>query len=299
MSRPIVMYSYNRPHYFRQVVDSLKSQASGSEIFLFQDGPKNVNDKKLTDESAKIFTDAFADGHIFYSDKNLGVAFNQKRGRDFTFDRFESAIFIEDDIVLNNYYIDLLNGLMDLFSSDDQIGMVSCFGESHRHKDVFQYFEYLTPNDDWNKQQENNKNHFMQMEHLWAYGFFRKAYNKIRDELENYYAILPVDYAYRSPQKILSYAVSLGLDPSKVVTSQDSILSGILILNNIYKVSTFTMNARYIGEVGVHATPEHFAQYWAEDKVTPYHSLETSYVWNSQVKQRLINMCRHKFISSC
>jgi hypothetical protein len=115
--------------------------------------------------------------------------------------------------------------------------------------------------------------------------------------MENYYALLPVDYAYRSPQKILSYAVSLGLDPTKVVTSQDSVLSGIMVLNNLYKISTFTMNARYIGEVGVHATPEHFAQYWAD--VTPFQEFNKSYFWHNQIKQRLINMCRHKFIPSC
>jgi len=297
MSRPIVLYSYNRPNYFKQVIESLKSQVGDSEIFLFQDGPKNSNDKKLTDESVNIFKNAFANGNLFYSDKNLGVAFNQKRARDFIFDRAESAIFIEDDIVLNDYYIKLLNGLMDIFSDDDQIGMVSCFGEPHRHEDVFQYFEYLIPDNDWNQQQENNKNHFMQMEHLWAYGFYRESYNKIRDEIENYYAILPADYAYRSPQKILSYAVSLGLDPRKVVTSQDSILSGILILNNIYKISTFTMNARYIGEIGVHSNPQHFAENWSH--VVPYKKVCDTFLWNNQVKQRLINMCRHKFIPSC
>lgn len=297
MSRPIVIYSYNRPHYFTHVISSLANQTGDSEIFLFQDGPVNSEDKILTDRSVEIFQNAFPEGNVFYSNENLGVAFNQKRAREFIFERSDSAIFIEDDIVLNDGYILLLNGLMNLFSKDDSIGMVSCFGESHRHPEVFKYFEYLVPDEDWNIQQEKNKNHFMQMEHLWAYGFFRNAYEKVKDEMENYYALIPKEYWRRPHVEILKYAMNLGLDPTKVVSSQDSVLSGILVLNNIYKVSTFTMNAKYIGEVGVHATPEHYAQYWAD--VTPYGSFESNYVWNNQVKQRLINMCRHKYIGNC
>lgn len=298
MDRPVVLYSYNRPKYFEQAVNSIKSQLGDREIFLFQDGPKNSEDKKLTDHCIDIFTKTFTKNQtIFASDENLGVAFNQKRARDFIFDRSDSAIFIEDDIVLNDYYLELLENLMDFFKPDQSIGMVSCFGESHRHPELFDYFPYLKQNDNLIELQELNKKYFIHMEHLWAYGFFKSAYERIKYFLDKYYQLLPKNYSHRPHAQIFEYGASLGLDPRKFVTSQDSILSGIMILQNVYKVSTFTMNAKYIGEIGVHSTTEHYAKYWKNTK--PYYKVNKEYFWNNTIKQNIISMCRHKFIGNC
>lgn len=281
------------------MIDSLKEQVDDSYVFLFQDGPANAQDKQLTEQCIDIFEKSeFKNAHTFAAPTNLGVAFNQKRAREFVFSISESAIFIEDDIVLNSYYIKLLNMLMDFFENDTTIGMISCFGEPHRHPKVFDFFEYLQKNEDWNQQQELNKQHIIHMEHLFAYGLFRDAYAKVADKLNEYYRLLPGKYAMRPHQKICDYIRSIGLEAAnnKTVTSQDSILSGLLILNNTYKISTFTMNAKYIGEVGVHSTPENYKNNWAN--VTPYDNFVSQYFWTPQVKQRVINMCRHTAVAN-
>jgi hypothetical protein len=295
MSRPVILYSYNRPNHFKQVVNSIKTQIGDREIFLFQDGPKNSQDKKLTDHCLDIFTKTFTNNQtIFASSENLGVAFNQKRARDFIFDRSDSAIFVEDDIVLNDYYIDLLENLMDFFKADPDIGMVSCFGESHRNPELLTYFPYLRQHDDFLQFQEINKNYFIHMDHLWAYGFFKSAYERIKYVLGAYYQLLPKDYDKRPHNQIFQYGASLGLDPEKFVTSQDSILSGIMILHNICKISTLTMNAKYIGEIGVHSTTQHYNKWWKHTK--PYFKTNKEYFWDNRIKQNIISMCRHKFI---
>ena len=37
MSRPIVVYAYNRPDYLDKVLQALKPQVKDAEVFLFQD----------------------------------------------------------------------------------------------------------------------------------------------------------------------------------------------------------------------------------------------------------------------
>lgn len=295
MSRPIVVYAYNRPEYLEQTLVALQPQTKESEVFLFQDGPRlQSDDKPKTEASIEVFKKHFPKGTVFASDVNLGVAFNQKRAREFIFDRADSAIFIEDDIVLNDYYIEQLNLLMDKFQNDKDIAMVSCFGEIHRHVDVFKYCDYLTRYDDWHKQQERNKNKFMQMEHIWAYGFYRDAYKTVAPYMEAYYAMLPDEYRARPHQQILQYAEQYGMKPGGVVTSQDSVLSGFLAYKNLLKVSTFTMNAKYIGEWGEHSNAEHYAQNWKDYK--PYNQLVTDFIWDDTIKQKLLAFSKAKFL---
>jgi len=295
MSRPIVVYAYNRPEYLDKVLEALKPQVKDAEVFLFQDGPRiQTDDKPKVKKSVEVFTKHFPKAKQFVSDVNLGVAFNQKRAREFIFHNNDSAIFLEDDIVLNSYYLEQLNFLMDKFQDDKDISMISCFGEIHRHMDAFEYCDYLTKYDDWDKQQERNKNKFMQMEHIWGYGFFRHAYEKVAPFMEGYYAMLPDDYRGRPHMQILQYCEQYGMDPRKVVTSQDSVLSGFLALHNFIKMSTFTMNAQYIGEWGEHSNADHYAQNWKDYK--PYNQLVKDFMWDDKVKEKLRTLCKAKFL---
>lgn len=295
MSRPIIIYAYNRPEYLDKVLEALKPQVKDAEVFLFQDGPRiQTDDKPKVKKSVEVFTKHFPKAKQFVSDVNLGVAFNQKRAREFIFNNNDSAIFLEDDIVLNSYYLEQLNFLMDKFQDDKDISMISCFGEIHRHMDAFEYCDYLTKYDDWDKQQERNKNKFMQMEHIWGYGFFRHAYEKVAPFMEGYYAMLPDDYRGRPHMQILQYCEQYGMDPRKVVTSQDSVLSGFLALHNFIKMSTFTMNAQYIGEWGEHSNADHYAKNWKDYK--PYNQLVKDFMWDDKVKEKLRTLCKAKFL---
>lgn len=295
MSRPIIVYAYNRPDYLDKVLEALKPQVKDSEVFLFQDGPRILLDEtSKVKDSVAVFEKHFPKSTVFESPVNLGVAFNQKRAREFIFDRADSAIFVEDDIVLNDYYIEQLNLLMDKFQDDKDIAMVSCFGEIHRHQDVFNYLDFLTKYDDWDKQQERNKHKFMQMEHIWGYGFFKRAYEIVAPFMEGYYAMIPDDYRGRPHEHILNYCDQYGMAPGKVVTSQDSVLSGFLAVNNLIKVSTFTMNAKYIGEWGEHSNSDHYKENWKPFK--PFNEKVTDFTWDDNIKEKIRTLCKAKFL---
>tara|TARA_B000000557_G_C20743689_1_gene429730 strand:- start:1 stop:906 length:906 start_codon:yes stop_codon:yes gene_type:complete len=295
MSRPIAVYAYNRPDYLKQVLESLKPQVKDAEVFLFQDGPRIMTDDKLkVKESVSVFQEYFPDQTVLESECNLGVAFNQKRARNFMLDRHESAIFIEDDIFINEYYIEQLNLLMDKFQDEKDVAVISCFGESNRHPDIFPRMNHLTKYDDWNKCQERNKHKFMQAEHLWAYGLTRHAWHTIRPVMEGYYAMLPDDYRGRPHQQILQYIDQYDIDPNKTVTSQDSVTCAFLMLHDFMKVSTFTMNAKYIGVWGEHSNADHYAQNWKD--IQPYNQWVSEFTWDSEIKKSIKNYCKSRYL---
>lgn len=298
MSRPIIVYAYNRPEYLDQVLEALKPQVKDAEVFLFQDGPRiRTDDKPKVKKSVEVFTKHFPKAKQFVSDVNLGVAFNQKRAREFIFNNSDSAIFIEDDIVLNSYYLEQLNFLMDKFQDDKDIGMISCFGESHRHPNIFNHLSgYLTKYDDWDKQQERNNNKFMQMEHLWAYGFFRHAYEKIAPFMEGYYAMLPDDYRAKPIQQIMQYLEQYDFSPNKIVPSQDSVTSGFLIKNNFLKLSTFTLNAQTIGKYGEHSNEEYYNKTWRDYK--PYNKFVKDFTLDQSIKEKILYISKTKFMKN-
>ena len=295
MSRPIAIYSYNRSFYLNQCLMSLKPQVEDSEIFLFQDGARILlNETDKVEQSVNVFKKHFPNGTVFHSPVNLGVAFNQQRARNFMLDRFESAIFIEDDIVINEYYIKQLNLLMDKFKEDKDIAIVSCFGESNRHLDIYSRMNHLTKYDDWHKCQDRNKHKFMQAEHLWAYGLTRHAWHTIRPFMEGYYAMIPDDYRGRPHEHILQYIDQYGIDTNKTVTSQDSVTSAFLMLHDFMKVSTFTMNAKYIGEWGEHSNAEHYAKNWKN--IEPYNQLVTEFEWDDTIKNSIKNYTKFRYL---
>lgn len=276
--RPIVLFAYNRPQYFQHTLSSLQVQIGDAEVYMFIDGPRNNLDVPQIEASVQLFEEYIPRGKVFRSDRNLGVAFNQKRGRDFIFKENDSAIFIEDDVILTSYYIRMLNNLMDIVS-DREVSMVSCFGESHRHPDMFQYLTYLTKHDDPVKQQDINRYKICQMEHVWAYGMFKRAYQDSMDIMGRYYEMLPQEYRLRPHAQIYEYMESQGIDSSKIVSSQDSCLSASLARKSYAAISTFTANMLYIGEWGEHSRPDIFQKSWG-----------TQYPFNEEIDVSMLNM---------
>jgi hypothetical protein len=301
MNRPIIIFSYNRPRYLQQTLLSLRPQVpEETKVFLFQDGARNYGsyehdkaEREQVKANIDMFQQVFPLGTVLESDRNLGVAFNQKRARDFIFEDNESAIFIEDDVVLNDYYIKMLNERMDFFSKDKEVSMVSCFGEPHRDKKIHDFLDYLTQNDDRKIAQQENRDQYMQMEHVWAYGFFRHAYREVEEIMGGYYDLIPKEYRLRPHDEIYRYMRGVGAG-NKIVSSQDSCLCASLTLKGFVKISTFTSNMLYIGEWGEHSRPENFLPSWGSQEV--YNSYQKDFVWSDEIKSKINERLKDKYL---
>lgn len=308
MKRPLVIIAYNRPEYFEPVLKSLQPQVEDDrKVLMFLDGVRKHFGKEFEEADAKgvseckrLFEYYLPNGECIESKKNLGVAFNQLRARETVFQDHEEAIFLEDDAVLEPYYISQLDRLMDFFRDDPRVGMVNGFGEGHRDKELYESYPYIKK-DEGSKEkttsyleQEMNKNRFKGMDHLWAYGFYRRAYEKVKETMMGYYALIP-DHEYRARphDKIMQFWRNKG-SSNGIVSSQDSGTATALILNDFIKVSTYTNNFTYIGVWGEHSRPDNFDNAGWNDCIT-YDREQLDFTWDDETFNCISSRLKNKY----
>lgn len=260
MKLPIVLIAFDRPDYFEQCCEALSLQADGRDVYLFQDSPWHMSQVDNTDNNVSVFRKYFPSGRLYVSESNFGVGFNTKAARETVFKSHDAAVFIEDDLVLSPWYMDMMDELEDQFRDDNRIGMVNGYcgavkgiGNSVQH-------------------QKENIDKFVAMEHTLAPILWAKKYEIIKPILYEYYDLLKHDNYIRRPHnKILRFWNSKGVvDTQKIVTSQDCATVLSMLLNNQIKISTATNNLLYIGVRGVHSTRAAYDNYgWDKFPVYP------------------------------
>lgn len=248
---PIALMSFNRPHYFEQVVRSLIAQEgtniSEREIFLFQDGAVNAySGRRYADDEAiaeciKIFRDSFPHGVVHYSEQNIGVAENFLRAEKFFFENRgdECAYFFEDDLVLTPRYLSILDDIARQCNKIEKIGYFACYGMLHAEED----------------DQRTNISSITRIRHLWGFGIFRRHWLDMQPHLKAFYDyVLGKDYRQRPTKEILEHYQSKGILAG--ASSQDDIKYATTHYLNRVGINTYLANATYIGEVGLHFRPE-------------------------------------------
>jgi glycosyltransferase involved in cell wall biosynthesis len=251
MKTPIVLTAYNRPEYFKKVLHSVSSQCWDRKVYCVVDGPRFKEDVDLVKKSFELSKEMIPHCETFIAKSNQGVARIMKYARELVFKDNDFLILIEDDSVLAPHYIQQLDFLIEKFRDDERIAMINCFGEHHRSKKSYKYsyINYLHDSDDRLpiKMQEDNKDKLVLMDHLWAYAMRKSSYEKIYDILEKYWNLLPEEYRFRPHKEILDLMSSIGADPNKIVSSQDSCTSAAFAARGMIKISTLTNNFKYIG----------------------------------------------------
>ena len=291
---PVVVLAYNRPKYLDKCLNSLKMQVLDRDVYLFIDGPRNQEDQFLIQQSIKATKYHIPHCEIKDSFENLGVAFNTKRARDFIFSKYDQCFIIEDDQVFNSYYLEQLDSLMSKFKDEDSVGMVNMFGEVHRNYLNYSYYDHGQSKIGSYDDQRRNMNKLKHMEHLWGYGMFKSCYEKIYDDLEGYYSLLPREYRNRPHQFIYKYWRDKGVG-NKIVSSQDSCTSAAMVINGISKVSTYTNNFSYIGEIGEHSRTKNFKESgW--DKLEVFDQQVDNFEWNDNISKEIFEKLEFLFL---
>lgn len=299
MKTPVVLTAYNRPDYFKKVLDSVSSQCWDRKVYCVIDGPRFKEDIELVKKSFELSKEIIPHCETVVASSNQGVAKIMKYARESVFRDHEFLILIEDDSVLQPHYIQQLDLLIDKFRDDERVAMINCFGEHHRSKKTHRYSYIDYTGEQENKvsihEQENNKDKLILMDHLWAYAMRRSSYEKILDIMEGFWALLPQEYRARPHSKILEYMSQFGVDPNKIVSSQDSCTSSALISRGMIKVSTFTNNFEYIGETGEHSRPNNFREAgWCDQDV--YDSCQNDFLWNEEVFNEIKTHAENKYL---
>ena len=244
----IALLSFNRPGYLAQVIASIKTQSFDDyEIILFQDGAINkyswrrAANQADIDDCIEMFEDAFPNSDTVISDVNIGIAQNWHSAEHTFFTEMNApeVLFLEDDLILSKYYFETIHNMFNEFREDPEIGMFNAYGEMLK---------------------EGTPNEMKGMGHLWSYGTTKKSWKRRQEFFNQYYDIVKnIDYAYRPLDKIHNLHARVGARDG-IANSQDGAKSVAALLCNQIKISPKINMAKYIGEVGFHATPVFYSQ---------------------------------------
>ena len=285
--QPIAVIGYNRPQYLYSCLNSLIEQSKGRQVHFFLDGERSSAEKYLVDDSEALFRNFFPEGHCHRSDVNLGVAFNTKRAREYMFDLYQSAVFVEDDLVFNPFYMNVMDSLMEKFKDETNIAMVNAYGGHTTKKLKANSLE----------DQLLNKNKLVTMDHILAYGSWRHKFNLINPVLQEYYDLLPSEYRRRPHAEICNFWQSKGIANTMTTTSQDAATVMSMLLHKQIKLSTYGNNLLYIGEWGEHSRPEDFVRYsW--DKWPVINEEVLDYEYNEEVYNSTLIELEERYVDA-
>jgi hypothetical protein len=284
---PIFIMSFDRPDYLEQVLSSLQNQRDADienrRIVLFQDGAVNAYSGKrharddaieaCIARTAAIFPQAT----ILASDRNLGVAWNFDRAERVAFEQMvvPAAIFLEDDLVLGEYYIATLDLLLEKFADDERVGYVAAYGD-HRAPLA---------------EQRSKRARLILQEHNWGFAVYRRQWLRMRRHILQYLECLRgVDYRDRDRAAIEELYASWGFGCPAV--SQDAAKTIACCINNVVKINTYVCGGRYIGEHGLHMNSHLFVER-GYDKTEPYpEKVETFQDLDAELYQELLHRQR-------
>lgn len=125
---PISLFVYNRPKHLKQTVNALKKNrlAKESELFIFSDGPKNIEDQKKVDEVRQYLNiiTGFKKITIFKSKNNLGLANSIISGVTKVVNKYGKIIVLEDDLLTSPYFLQFMNEGLNFYEKENKVANI-------------------------------------------------------------------------------------------------------------------------------------------------------------------------------
>jgi len=119
---------YNRPWHTQQTVDALlrNKDASASELYIFADGIKaNATEKQISDfQKTREYIHSisgFKSITIVESNVNKGLGKSIIDGVTNILEKYDSAIILEDDIVVSSHFLRFMNESLARYKDNDEV----------------------------------------------------------------------------------------------------------------------------------------------------------------------------------
>jgi hypothetical protein len=130
------------------------------------------------------------------------------------------------------------------FKDDERVAMFSCFGKSSKETIA---------------SQTAKQDALISMDHHWGFGMHQSAWRRRQPLVDEYLKLLQgTSYRERQHARIQNWQLFCGFKPGP--TSQDYAKACAMSALGTIKVSSFANFGTYIGEYGLHSTPELYAQ---------------------------------------
>ena len=126
---PIIIFVYNRLHHLDRLFNSLQRNDlfKKSKVLIFSDGPKNQIDKDKIDKVRELLKERLIpqNSEIIENDVNLGLSRNVIGGLNKTFQIYDRAIILEDDLELSPFFLNYINDALNLYATSENVASIS------------------------------------------------------------------------------------------------------------------------------------------------------------------------------
>lgn len=128
---PIAIFAFNRPDHLRQTLTALADNnlAAESDITIFCDGPRNVEEAVLTEAVRSVAKGAkgFRSVTVTGREQNLGCARAVMSGLVEMTARHERLIVIEDDILCSPHTLSFLNTCLEKYATASTVFSIAAW----------------------------------------------------------------------------------------------------------------------------------------------------------------------------
>ena len=127
---PICLFTFNRLDETQQTIEALKSNnlAKWSNLYIFSDGPKDSVESKIKVNNVRAYLTTitgFKKIDIIRSNENKGLANSVIQGVNHVFDKYNTIIVLEDDLVTSPNFLDFMNQSLQFYKKHQNIFSVS------------------------------------------------------------------------------------------------------------------------------------------------------------------------------
>lgn len=140
----VILLFFTRKETLQKTFEVIK-QCRPSHLFLYQDGPRNDEDKRKIEECRNVVADEQIDWDCdvqrSYQTENSGAWASNYKAQKWGFSLFDKCIFIEDDSTPSLTFIPFCKEMLDRYETDERISMISGFNFEEISKDCpYDYF---------------------------------------------------------------------------------------------------------------------------------------------------------------
>ena len=126
---PIVIFTYNRRETIEKLIISLlkNKESKNSNLYIFQDNHKNIYDKNKVEKVKKYIRHikGFKKIKIYYRSINFGLSKNIIEGIKLVFSKYDKAIFLEDDLIVSDQFLEYMNKCLNFYYKKKKIWHIS------------------------------------------------------------------------------------------------------------------------------------------------------------------------------
>lgn len=128
MIAPIIIFAFNRPRHLQKTLEALQRNAlaSKSALFIYCDGPRVEEERKLTEATQLVARQAtgFYSVEVISSDFNRGLGGSIIRGVTEVVAKFDRAIVLEDDLITAPFFLKYINTALDIYADNPRVASV-------------------------------------------------------------------------------------------------------------------------------------------------------------------------------